>query len=132
MNKNKLIAGVDEVGRGSWIGPVFSAAVILKKSINKNLLKDSKKIKLCCKLKKPMNLTIIILAHNEEKTIKKHVEDIKRKIINKIKKTELIIFHDGSRDSTHEILLKLKRKHKFIKGRIRYTRMCISCNFRCR
>ena len=44
MNKNKLIAGVDEVGRGSWIGPVFSAAVILKKNINKNLLKDSKKI----------------------------------------------------------------------------------------
>jgi len=44
LNKNKLIAGVDEVGRGSWIGPVFSAAVILKKGINKNLLKDSKKI----------------------------------------------------------------------------------------
>ena len=44
MNKNKLIAGVDEVGRGSWIGPVFSAAVILKENINKNLLKDSKKI----------------------------------------------------------------------------------------
>ena len=43
MNKNKLIAGVDEVGRGSWIGPVFSAAVILKKNINKNILKDSKK-----------------------------------------------------------------------------------------
>ena len=60
-----------------------------------------------------MNLTIIILAHNEEKTIKKHVEDIKRKIINKIKKTELIIFHDGSRDLTHKILLKLKRKLKF-------------------
>ena len=60
-----------------------------------------------------MNLTIIILAHNEEKTIKKHVEDIKRKIINKIKKTELIIFHDGSRDSTHKILLQLKRKLKF-------------------
>ena len=37
-----------------------------------------------------MNLTIIILAHNEEKTIKKHVEDIKRKIINKIKKSYLI------------------------------------------
>jgi len=37
LNKNKLIAGVDEVGRGSWIGPVFSAAVILKKNINKNI-----------------------------------------------------------------------------------------------
>jgi len=44
LNKNKLTAGVDEVGRGSWIGPVFSAAVILKKNINKNLLRDSKKI----------------------------------------------------------------------------------------
>ena len=27
----KLLAGVDEVGRGSLIGPVYAAAVILKK-----------------------------------------------------------------------------------------------------
>ena len=40
----KLIAGVDEVGRGSLIGPVYAAAVILNKSINKKLLKDSKKL----------------------------------------------------------------------------------------
>ena len=40
----KLIAGVDEVGRGSLVGPVYAAAVILKKSINKKLLKDSKKL----------------------------------------------------------------------------------------
>ena len=40
----KIIAGVDEVGRGSLIGPVYAAAVILKKSINKNLLKDSKSL----------------------------------------------------------------------------------------
>ena len=37
-------AGVDEVGRGCLAGPVVSAAVVLKKSINLNLLKDSKKI----------------------------------------------------------------------------------------
>ena len=38
----KIIAGVDEVGRGSLIGPVYAAAVILNKNINKNKLKDSK------------------------------------------------------------------------------------------
>ena len=41
----KVIAGVDEVGRGSLIGPVYAAAVILKKSINIKLLKDSKTLK---------------------------------------------------------------------------------------
>ena len=41
----KVIAGVDEVGRGSLIGPVYAAAVILNKNINIKLLKDSKSIK---------------------------------------------------------------------------------------
>tara|TARA_B100000029_G_C17334993_1_gene873123 strand:+ start:30 stop:602 length:573 start_codon:yes stop_codon:yes gene_type:complete len=40
----KIIAGVDEVGRGSLIGPVYAAAVILNKKINKKKLKDSKKL----------------------------------------------------------------------------------------
>ena len=40
----KILAGVDEVGRGSLIGPVYAAAVILDKSINKILLKDSKSL----------------------------------------------------------------------------------------
>ena len=44
MNNKKIIAGVDEVGRGSLAGPVFSAAVILNKNINKKNIKDSKKI----------------------------------------------------------------------------------------
>ena len=37
-------AGVDEVGRGSLVGPVYAAAVILKRNIKKNRLKDSKKL----------------------------------------------------------------------------------------
>ena len=40
----KLIAGVDEVGRGSLIGPVIAAAVIFKKKIDKKKIKDSKKL----------------------------------------------------------------------------------------
>ena len=44
MINKKIIAGVDEVGRGSLAGPVFSAAVILNKNINKKNIKDSKKI----------------------------------------------------------------------------------------
>ena len=40
----KIIAGVEEVGRGSLIGPVYAAAVILNKQSNKKLFKDSKKL----------------------------------------------------------------------------------------
>ena len=42
--KDFVTAGVDEVGRGCLAGPVVSAAVILKKGVNLDLLKDSKKI----------------------------------------------------------------------------------------
>ena len=38
------IAGVDEVGRGSLIGPVFAATVVFKSNINKKIIKDSKKV----------------------------------------------------------------------------------------
>ena len=37
-----LVAGVDEVGRGSWAGPVVAAAVILPDAINIEGVRDSK------------------------------------------------------------------------------------------
>ena len=40
----KIIAGVDEVGIGSLIGPVYAAAVILLNKVDKKLIKDSKKL----------------------------------------------------------------------------------------
>ena len=48
---NKIFAGVDEVGRGCLAGPVISCAVILKKNINKKILKDSKTISFKDRLK---------------------------------------------------------------------------------
>lgn len=44
LNQNKIEAGVDEAGRGSLIGPVFAAAVILPKDFENSLLNDSKKL----------------------------------------------------------------------------------------
>jgi len=51
LKNNKIIAGVDEVGRGCLAGPVVSAAVILKDDIDLDLLKDSKKISFKKRLK---------------------------------------------------------------------------------
>ena len=39
-----IIAGVDEVGRGSLVGPVYAAAVILKKKLDKKKIKRFKEI----------------------------------------------------------------------------------------
>jgi ribonuclease HII len=42
--QGKLVAGVDEVGRGSVAGPVVAACVILNPGFSSPLLKDSKKL----------------------------------------------------------------------------------------
>jgi len=44
MKKTKIIAGIDEAGRGPWAGPVVAAAVILPHRFPTALLKDSKKL----------------------------------------------------------------------------------------
>ena len=44
MKSRKIIAGVDEVGRGSLIGSVYSAAVILPANGFSLKLRDSKKL----------------------------------------------------------------------------------------
>ena len=54
----KLVAGVDEVGRGCLAGPVIAAAVILRKNIPG--LKDSKKLS----KKKREELSLIIMQNS--------------------------------------------------------------------
>ena len=57
---SKYLAGVDEVGRGCLAGPVVSAAIILKKSANKEKFVDSKSIS----SKKRNDLVSYILKHS--------------------------------------------------------------------
>jgi len=44
-DESKIIAGVDEVGRGALAGPVVAAAVVLPAGFSHPLLRDSKKLK---------------------------------------------------------------------------------------
>jgi len=60
LKKKLITAGVDEVGRGCLAGPVVSAAVILKDSINLKILKDSKKIS----FKKRLEISDHIKSHS--------------------------------------------------------------------
>ena len=72
MKSRKLIAGVDEVGRGSLVGSVFSAAVIFKPNVFIKNLKDSKKISPKNRLKLSNNIIInslcvsIVIASKDE------------------------------------------------------------------
>ena len=101
----KIIAGVDEVGRGSLVGPVYAAAVILNKSINKKKLKDSKsltKIKREILAKYIMKNSIWALGKASVKEIEKRnilqasLLAMKRAII-KLKKKPALVLIDGNK-----------------------------------
>jgi ribonuclease HII len=101
----KIIAGVDEVGRGSLIGPVYAAAVILNKSINKKLLKDSKRIskekrEILSKYIKKNSIWAIGKASVEEiekvNILQASLLAMKR-AIKKLKKKPVLILIDGNK-----------------------------------
>ncbi len=101
----KIIAGVDEVGRGSLIGPVYAAAVILNNSINKKILIDSKKLT----KNKREKLSKYIKKNSIWSTGKASVKEIeKNNILNasllamkraiiKLKKKPTLVLVDGNR-----------------------------------
>ena len=101
----KIIAGVDEVGRGSLIGPVYAAAVILNKSIDKKLLKDSK----CLKKSRREILSKYIKKNSIWAIGKASVKEIEKnnilnasllamkRAIKKLKKKPTLILIDGNK-----------------------------------
>ena len=101
----KLIAGVDEVGRGSLIGPVYAAAVILNKSINLKVLKDSESIKkrerdfLCSYIKKNSVWAIGKASRGEieKKNILQASLLAMKRAIKKLKKKPSLVLVDGNK-----------------------------------
>jgi|TARA_X000001036_G_scaffold231349_1_gene216172 ribonuclease HII len=101
----KIIAGVDEVGRGSLIGPVYAAAVILNKSINKKLLKDSKRIskekrEILSKYIKKNSIWAIgkaSVAEIEKVNILQASLLAMKRAIKKLKKKPVLILIDGNK-----------------------------------
>ncbi len=101
----KIIAGVDEVGRGSLIGPVCAAAVILNKSINKRIIKDSKSL---TKVKREI-LAKYIKKNSVWSTGKASVKEIEKinilqasllamkRAIKKLKKKPTLTLIDGNK-----------------------------------
>ena len=101
----KLIAGVDEVGRGSLIGPVYAAAVILKKSADLKILNDSKLLS----KKKREYLFNYIKKNSIWATGKASVKEIDKinilqasllamkRAIKKLKKKPTIVLIDGNK-----------------------------------
>ena len=101
----KLIAGVDEVGRGSLIGPVYAAAVILNKSINKKLLKDSKSLtksnrEMLSKYIKENSIWAVgkasVIEIDKINILQASLLAMKR-AIRKLKKKPTIVFVDGNK-----------------------------------
>ena len=95
----KLIAGVDEVGRGSLIGPVYAAAVILNKSIKKKLLKDSKS-----------------LSKNKRELLAKYIKKNSVWAVGKasVKEIEKMNILQASLLAMKRSIIKLKKKPKLV------------------
>ena len=60
-------------------------------------------------------ISIVIPCYNEEKNIKKLVEEFKLNLINKEYDIEVVLVNNGSQDNSAEIMKELQTKNDFIK-----------------
>ena len=122
LKKNKIIAGVDEVGRGCLAGPVVSAAVILKTGVKLKNLKDSKKLNFEKRMeisKDIKNNSYFAIGIASVKEIEKlnilqaSLLSMKRAILNLSKRPDLVLV-DGifSPDVSHQCKTIIKGDEK--------------------
>ena len=106
-NKNLLICGCDEAGRGSLAGPVFASAVILPKNFYHPFLDDSKKIS-----EKKRNILRRVI---EEKAIAWSVAKTSAKRIDKINilNASIEAMHKSIKKINHKINLLLIDGNQF-------------------
>ena len=104
---NTIEAGVDEAGRGSLIGPVFAAAVILPTDFKNKFLNDSKKLS----EKKRDELRIVI----EKEAIAWSVAKINEDIIDKVNilNATYLAMHEAVRNLTTKPELLLIDGNRF-------------------
>ena len=61
-----------------------------------------------------MKISFILLAHNEEKTIKDEIENLYNKIVRKFSQNyEVLICEDGSTDNSKNIINSLKKNYNY-------------------
>ncbi len=127
-NKKGIEAGCDEAGRGCLAGPVFAAAVILKKGFKNSTLNDSKKLN----EKKRDELRIIIeneaLSWGVGIVSEKEIDEINilnasflamHRAIDQLSKRPELLLIDGNRftpypDVKHECIIKGDGKYMSI------------------
>ena len=106
--------GIDEVGRGSWSGPVIACALILKRSIlNESMIEqinDSKKIS---KIKRDI-LSKIIKRHSIYNFGVSHVEEIDE--VNILNSTKLAMLRAYKKFSKKKNLVNIDGQQIFEMG----------------
>ena len=95
-NKNLIVCGCDEAGRGALAGPVFAAAVILPKNFHHPLLNDSKKI--------PEKTRRLLRVFIEKNAIAWAIAKVSHKRIDKIN------ILNASIEAMHKAIIKINHK----------------------
>ena len=116
FHKEKTEAGCDEAGRGCLAGPVFAAAVVLPKKIDRNILKelnDSKKMSEKARYDLRPVIEQVALSHSVASVSETEIDEINilnasflamHRAIDKLKIIPMHLIIDGNRFKKHKTI----------------------------